>query len=678
MSANGELVLGACEGKAGVRTVVAESGSPRFYRITCDDRHPLPTIILKAGNEKWNLEPYIYLAVDVHNLGTEEILVECRPNEVGAITVGGGQWVGPGETRTVRTYLIRDQYPRYLDEKLYGMFALPAHPSIVKTWKGVHPGSIDRVSLVLIHPPKNTVVRVGNVRGDGAFAFLSEEELAQGYFPFVDQFGQYRHRDWPGKTHSVAQLQQARADEAREIAAHPAPEPWDTYGGWLGGPKLQATGHFRTQKVSGKWWLVDPEGRLFWSHGLCMSVIGDGHGTPITEREHYFADLPDPAQYPELYGTHDWIPVGHYKDRAVRIFNHFGWNLLRKYGADWKKDSFRQVTTRLKSWAMNSCFGWSAATIRGLQGIPYAAMIGTRGARRIEGSAGYWGKFPDPFDPSFGAVLQAGMEALSQTAADPYCLGYCVDNEMDWGDAAYLAGAVIQSDRQQPAKAAALRLLQDKYGTVEKWNAAWHTTFGSWDGFLENTAMPAGAGADLQGFSAMVAVQYFQAVRDALRQCAPHKLYLGCRFHDHYYPVESSTCDWVVKIAAEYCDVVSFNRYRYSAADLRPSDADKPVLIGEWHMGALDRGMLHYTLRMAQSQAHRAELYEHYLRSCVQNPYIVGAHWFEYVDEPVTGRFDGENFNTGFVDGCDAPYPEMVQAARNMGQGMYDLRFSGR
>jgi hypothetical protein len=31
-------------------------------------------------------------------------------------------------------------------------------------------------------------------------------------------------------------------------------------------------------------------------------------------------------------------------------------------------------------------------------------------------------------------------------------------------------------------------------------------------------------------------------------------------------------------------------------------------------------------------------------------PYVVGADWFQYYDEPTHGRADGENYNFGLVD----------------------------
>lgn len=43
---------------------------------------------------------------------------------------------------------------------------------------------------------------------------------------------------------------------------------------WNDAPKQRATGWFRTQKVDGRWWLVTPDGRLFFSTGI--DGIGPG------------------------------------------------------------------------------------------------------------------------------------------------------------------------------------------------------------------------------------------------------------------------------------------------------------------------------------------------------------------------------------------------------------------
>ena len=134
-----------------------------------------------------------------------------------------------------------------------------------------------------------------------------------------------------------------------------------------------------------------------------------------------------------------------------------------------------------------------------------------------------------------------------------------------------------------------------------------------------------------------------------------------------------------MRAAAKYCDVIGINRYRFSPSDLRmPDGVDKPLIIGEFHFGALDRGMFHTGLRAAESQQDRANKYESYVRGALRNPYIVGTHWFQYKDQATTGRGDGENYQIGFIDVCDKPYPEIVAKARVIGDDMYTYRRDAR
>jgi hypothetical protein len=89
----------------------------------------------------------------------------------------------------------------------------------------------------------------------------------------------------------------------------------------------------------------------------------------------------------------------------------------------------------------------------------------------------------------------------------------------------------------------------------------------------------------------------------------------------------------------------------------------KPLLLGEFHMGAPEGGM-HTGLVGVKNQAARGQAYAHYMEQAASIPYCVGAHWFQYVDQPVLGRFDGENYNIGFVDVTDRPYPALSAAAQ--------------
>jgi hypothetical protein len=299
---------------------------------------------------------------------------------------------------------------------------------------------------------------------------------------------------------------------------------------------------------------------------------------------------------------------------------------------------------------------------------PYVITVSGRG-RQIEGSEGYWGKFPDPFDPSLERALAKALQARQEVIGDPWCLGYFVGNELSWGDELSLAEATLASPADQPAKAEFVGDLKAKYGAVGKLNEAWGSGHASWEDLLEATERPAGEKAreDLAAFYTRIAEAYFRVCRDAVQAADPRGLYLGCRF--------AWVNDRAIRAAAKYCDVVSFNRYRKTVADLQlPEGVDKPVVIGEFHFGALDRGMLHTGLQPVADQQARAAAYRDYVQGALENPWIVGTHWFQYGDQATTGRGDGENYQIGFLDICDTPYTETIRASRDVGYGMYRLR----
>jgi hypothetical protein len=229
--------------------------------------------------------------------------------------------------------------------------------------------------------------------------------------------------------------------------------------------------------------------------------------------------------------------------------------------------------------------------------------------------------------------------------------------------------AALVSPPDQTAKKVFISDLKAKYDVIEELNAVWGTDHASWEALQQSQQAPDKnkAGEDLEAFYTKTAETYFSTIRRELKRVAPRQLYLGCRF--------AWVNDRAARAAIKFCDVVSYNRYNYSVEDLKlPDNADMPVIIGEFHFGALDRGMFHTGLRSTDSQQDRADKYTAYVRGALRNRGIIGTHWFQYVDQPTTGRGDGENYQIGFLDICDNPYPEIVQAARAIGRDMYNYR----
>ena len=505
------------------------------------------------------------------------------------------------------------------------------------------------------------------------------------FLPFVDRYGQFIHDDWPGKIHNDAELETARKRESDWLernAASPIPDA-DKYGGWAGGPQLKATGFFRTEKVGGKWWLVDPDGRLFFSHGIdCVQLAdastGADAGTGVGFRESYFAWLPPKDDI--LFGC-CWGQVAKpssrdiYSDPAHVPYDTFNFslaNVIRKYGPQWRRSCADLTQARLRAWGINTIANWSDPAIYEMRKIPYTATFKTSGPA-IDGCFGWWGKFPDPFTPEFTASAKKGAEAEARkSGADPWCIGWFVDNEIRCGNDDFdLGRAVLRSSARQPAKVAACEMLKRKYGSVAALGDAWGTSYATWDAFLAATNVPDEklCGPDLLEIHRVVMARYFRTVRDAVKSAAPNRLYLGARLvWGRDIPYEES---------ARYCDVVSINIYkRPPLRDLPPGSADKPIIVGEFHFGAFDRGMFHTGLVAVRDQDERAQCYREYLNACLDHPRYVGAHWFQWQDEALTGRADGENFQIGFVTVADSPYPELVQAARDIGSTMYRRRFA--
>jgi hypothetical protein len=631
---------------------------------------PWPGIVLPAPGGTWDLAAFMHVALDVTNTGANSVTVNCRVDNDGADGVKNcnteSLTLAPGARGTL-TVAFNRRMPAVKGVELFGMRGYPLAGADGERGT-IDPARVTGLVIFVARPNADHAFTIDNIRAGGKYAAPKDAAglTADTFFPFIDTFGQYIHRDWPGKTHSLDDLAKARAAEEKDLAAHPGPKNWNRYGGWAAGPQLEAKGFFYAAKNGGKWHLVDPEGRLFFSHGIdCVNIYAD---TPLDDRDRWWQDFPgERPEFKEFLGRAGHVIRDYYKDKRPRTFNFAGANLKRKYGDGWREAMVDVAHRRLRSWGMNTLGNWSAGGVYLARRTPYVCTVYFN-SPPIAGSSGYWGQFKDPFHADFAKNVRASIEReQGRTAGDAMCIGYFVDNEIAWGDETSLAAAALESPADQPAKQAFLADLKAKYADIGKLNAAWGTSHESWDALAQAAKAPdkKRAAADLGAFYTRIAEEYFRVIRDAVKAVAPRQLYLGCRF--------AWGNDRASRAAVKFCDVVSYNRYQRSVADLRlPDGADRPVIIGEFHFGALDRGLFHTGLVPVATQEERAAAYKTYVQSAIDNPLIVGCHWFQYMDESTTGRpLDNENYQIGFVDICDTPYPETVRASREVAEGMY-------
>ncbi len=648
----------------------ASIDSGMALRVDGEDDPAWAGIVLKAPHGRWDLSEHDGLLLDVRNVGTAELTLECRVENADAdppLHSNKGQvTLAPGARGTLDVRFKRSAFS-LASLPMFGMRAFPPPDAGEFT---IDPSTIARVAILVPKPKGKFSFEIGDVRLGGLSASVTRPtEDLRSLFPFIDTFGQYIHADWPNKIHSTEDFAAKRMDETTDLETNPRARSWDKFGGWKRGPLLLGTGFFRTAKYGGKWWLVDPEGRLFFSNGI--DCIWPGESTPIDGRSAWFRDFPgnqeDFRQFLTPGGQPQW---GHYLDATPATFDFAGVNLKRKYGADWRNSFYETTVLRLRSWGLNTIGNWSDPKLCAEDRSPYVAAVHFA-SKPLEGTKGYWGRFRDVFDPNFGKQLRASMaDQAAASADDPWCIGYFIDNELIWGTDISLALATLDSPAYQAAKQVFVSDLMVKYRLIDKLNAAWGMHYKSWSDIIESRDMPDKMRAhdDLVAFYQHTVREYFKLCRQAVRETAPNHLYLGCRF--------AGVNPEVVEIAAHYCDVLSYNIYQRSVADFQlPKGVDAPVIVGEFHFGATDRGQFSPGLVRVKDQAERAAAYESFVSDALRHPNLVGCHWFSYRDEPTTGRaLDGENYQNGFVDVADTPYTETVNAAREIGGKMYDIR----
>ena len=214
--------------------------------------------------------------------------------------------------------------------------------------------------------------------------------------------------------------------------------------------------------------------------------------------------------------------------------------------------------------------------------------------------------------------------------------------------------------------------LRKRYGDVAALNKAWGTDFGeiaevkSWKDKGGNEAYE----RDLDDFLGLLAEQYFSVCRAAMDKHFPNHLYLGCRFHVRN-PI-------ITKAASRYCDVISVNIYQHSLEGIAlATEQDRPWIISEYHFGIRDHGNLGVGLTWAADARNQADLVQAYLSDALRHPNYVGAHWFAWNDQGVTGRGDGENFGVGLVTITDRPVESLGAAMRTVSDSLYSFRLGG-
>ena len=472
----------------------------------------------------------------------------------------------------------------------------------------------------------------------------------------LDQLGQSTIHDWEGKTAGTDELIDNL--KTRKEITHEFPGQFSVWGGQKNLKIGQGSGFFETTFEGNRWWLVDPDGFAFWSAGVDCVRVDTTANVHLLEDALSFNPENDEsfsAMFSERNGE--------------KHVNYLAANFIRAFGMDdWKEIWAGMALDELRRLRFNTVGNWSEWAYASKSAFPYVIPMSFR-ARETKM---IYRDFPDVFDANFEADARKYAEVLKDTADDPALIGYFMMNEPTWAFSSELPAAGMLYNTESCATRSQLTdFLRNKYPSEGDLAKSWNMDIGFAE--IENGRwagkFSSGASKDLEDFSEIMVEKYFGTLAKACKQIDNNHLNLGIRY-------AGVPPKWAVKGMKSF-DVFSMNNYR----DKVPFETTKeintllnmPVIIGEWHFGALDVGLPSSGIGHVRSQTDRGKAYRVYFEDAAANPYCIGVHWFTLYDQSAIGRFDGENYNIGFLDVCHRPYQEISAAAIQSHEQMYDI-----
>ncbi len=589
----------------------------------------------------WNLSAFRYLECEAVN--------HRKNGFCGVAFYMNDQFLGrtairPGETRKLR-FKLNHQAPGRFDPGFPAR--LTGVPDGFRGGRNIDTANVTRFRIETFAPGK-AHFSIRKLRASGHYAPPGEVLTPNDFFPCIDRYGQYIHQEWKEKIHTDSDFRKNLQMEEHALRS-PVPA-WNQFGGWEAGPQLKATGFFRTEKFRGKWYLVDPSGRLFFSRGI-NSIRYSDVLTGGTGAEKFF------------------------EGKSTRKNGKFGFtseNLKKKYGENYRERFGRFMMRRMADWGFNTLGNWSAHDICRMRQHPYVVNLPLPSGLPRLAKGGFYDVFDPAFEPGMQKIFSKEFDCCKN---DPWCIGIFIGNELRFSNRKRSLGTdALTASPQTAAKKELFRDLQKKYTSIASLNRAWKTRFTDWKELMQLRELPAGNAwkKDIDDFFEKSVRRFFAVSKAVIKSNSPNTLYLGSRLFVGYdYRNERLN-----RAAGEYWDVVSYNLYQPHYDHFAPHGLpDVPVIITESSIGGCRaRGGWGIHSDPGLMPDARKEAFLCQYESAARHPNIVGIHFFCLFDQPVLGRWDGENCDFGLLDITDSPYTDVVKANREFSERLYEFR----
>ena len=411
--------------------------------------------------------------------------------------------------------------------------------------------------------------------------------------------------------------------------------------------------------------MTDPLGFALFSKG--PDGVGPGSECRVDGVEKWLDWLPERED--GEYGNFYFETGRRSGRRRPLMFSFAKANLYRVFGEAWYEKWKDMMRGQLKKYGMNTLGNWSEGELLGQIGIPYVTSLPEFPAT----TRSIFRDFPDVFSEEYRVEAERCAQALAERKEDPLMIGYFLRNEPGWAfvDDLVLADEVLYNSEKTACKEELIGFLKERYQSIDKLNASWNSSFAGFDGLYcqqkSVSKWSEAAEKDMREFSRRMMRAYIEIPVRECRKVDPNHMILGMRWAWISNP--DLVTGW------ENFDVFSINCYAVDPTEkiqrIVDLGVDLPVIIGEFHFGALDAGLSATGLEGVESQKERGIAYQYYCESVAAHPNGVGCHYFQCYDQFMLGRFDGENYNIGLFDICSCVYPEMMEQIRECSGRVY-------
>jgi hypothetical protein len=389
---------------------------------------------------------------------------------------------------------------------------------------------------------------------------------------------------------------------------------------------------FSIQQQGETSWLARPGGERFFSLGVC--VVNQG-----ASREQFNPTNPSYAAFRYYENSNRWAEA---------------------------------TLKRLRSWRFTTAGGWSDfAVLRQCRDadvafIPVLAVGMSCGVPWV-----------DMWDTNVIARMhQIARDQILPLRDDPRLLGYYSDNEMGWWNAA-LFKLTLKQPPGSGQRQKLLRLLRETYHNdwaelLKDFEPEGVGSFKELDEHGMLCLRPGSEGIHVyRRFLRLMADRYYSLAHNIIRTYDSRGLILGDRYQSFYYPE-------VAQASASSVDVVSMNlnaawndgTFPRCYLDTLHALSGRPVVVSEFYLCAEQNRTgdknASSTFPVVVTQKERAAGFRNTIEALARLPYVVGADWFQYCDEPAYGRDDGEDYDFGLVDIHDEPYELLTATAQTL------------